>query len=57
MRRCVAYPIYDYTDKIIAGLSITGPSSRITEALMEERGHYLKKAAKDISRRLGYQIE
>jgi len=55
--RCVAYPIYDYTDKIIAGLSITGPSSRITEALMEERGHYLKKAAKDISRRLGYQIE
>lgn len=53
--RCVAYPIYDYTDKIIAGISITGPSIRITEKLLAERGHHLKEAAEEISRRLGHQ--
>ena len=53
--RCVAYPIYDYTDKIVAGLSITGPISRITPQLMQEKGHYLQEAAQEISRRLGYQ--
>ena len=53
--RCLAYPIYNYTGKIVAGISITGPVSRMTRQMIEEKGHYLKEAAEEISERLGYQ--
>ena len=53
--RCLAYPIYNYTGKIVAGISITGPVSRVTRELIQEKGHYLQKAAEEISERLGYQ--
>lgn len=52
--RCVALPIYDYTNNIIAGFSVTGPASRITDAFIETHLPRLFKTSQDISHRLGY---
>ena len=35
--RCVAVPLRDYTGKIVAGLSISGPTSRITDQVVAEK--------------------
>lgn len=51
--RCVAVPIWDYTGKVIAGISITGPAYRIDEEYIERYLPKLKEAASQISRALG----
>lgn len=51
--RCVAFPIYDYTNKVVAGMSITGPSSRLTDSFINSRLQYLDKAATEISQKMG----
>lgn len=52
--RCVAYPLRDYTGEIIAGLSVTGPASRVTdEKIAKDRG-LIERAASEISQELGY---
>ncbi|WP_229717087.1 IclR family transcriptional regulator [Paenibacillus aceti] len=52
--RCVASPIYDYSGKIIAGVSVTGPVTRFTQSFIADRVEYLLKATHDISIKLGY---
>ena len=52
--RCVAYPIRNYTGGIIAGLSITGPATRVTYEFIRKNVHHLKDAADRISETLGY---
>ncbi|WP_080848344.1 IclR family transcriptional regulator [Cytobacillus gottheilii] len=55
--RCIAAPIYDYTGKIIASFSISGPSSRITmERINEELKHKIQETSMNISKQLGYRI-
>ncbi|HEX2770007.1 MAG TPA: IclR family transcriptional regulator C-terminal domain-containing protein, partial [Geobacteraceae bacterium] len=54
--RCIGAPIRDYTRRIIGALSISGPSMRLTDERMEkELIPIVKKAADDISTKLGYQ--
>ncbi len=53
--RCVAFPIYDFTQKIIAGFSITGPVNRITEEFIHTNLPLLKSIASEISGRLSAQ--
>lgn len=53
--RCVAVPIYDYRDKIIAAVSIAGPSDVISRDKDTEVADYLKDISKKISRRMGYK--
>lgn len=53
--RCIAFPIRDYTGKVKAGLSITGPTSRLTDSFIESRLHYLFEFSEAISRKLGYE--
>ena len=53
--RCVAFPIYDYSDRIIAGFSITGPSLRITDYFIEKWTPFLKEASSKLSNSLGYE--
>lgn len=50
--RCVAAPIRDYTGKIIAGISVSGPTSRMTDAYIFSNISYLLDAAEQISLRL-----
>lgn len=52
--RCIALPIYDYTNKIIAGFSVTGASSHITEEFIARNLPLLISTAKKISLQMGY---
>jgi DNA-binding IclR family transcriptional regulator len=51
---CIAVPIFDYTRKIIAGMSVTGPTSRLTKEKMRELIPFLLEQAQELSRILGY---
>lgn len=53
--RCIAFPIRDYTGKIVAGISVTGPVSRLTDELIEKRLKYIFDMSNEISRKLGYK--
>jgi IclR family KDG regulon transcriptional repressor len=52
--RCVAAPIRDYSGKVIAALSIAGPSMRITKERIPELARQVMQAAGEISASLGY---
>ena len=53
--RCVAVPVWDYENKAIAALSVSGPDTRLTDAFIEERLIPEVMAAADkISERLGH---
>lgn len=51
--RCLSYPVYDYTQQLVACLSITGPSIRLSPSVLESKHHYLEETANELSRRLG----
>lgn len=51
---CIAFPIYDYTGKIIAGISVTGPSIRITSEFREKWIPYLRSITSSISRQFSW---
>ncbi len=55
--RCVAFPIRDYTGKVIAGFSVTGPASRLTDAFITPRLPFLKGISDSISEKLGFDGE
>lgn len=52
--RCIALPIRNYTGRVIASISITGPSSRLTVSYIQEIIAYLKSEAAALSAQLGY---
>jgi len=52
--KCVAAPLRDYTNRIVAAMSMSGPVSRMTEKKMEEIRQGLSAAAEQISVALGY---
>lgn len=51
--RCVAVPLRDYTGKIVAGLSVSGPTTRMSREYIQPKLAYLLGVADEISRRLG----
>jgi len=53
--RCVAAPIRDFTNKIIAALSINGTIVKMTDEYIHENLHYLLDTASQISAYLGYE--
>lgn len=52
--RCIAAPIRDHTDRVVAALSITGPSTRITPERFNQLVELVKRAADKISAHLGF---
>lgn len=52
--RCLSYPLYDYTGRIVAGMCVTGPVSRMTDEALAPMHPQLRQAAQEISRLLGY---
>ena len=55
--KCVGVPIRDYSLRVIAGITISGPSSRIGEAKIKpELIELVKETGAEISRRMGYDI-
>ncbi|MDL2264228.1 IclR family transcriptional regulator [Synergistaceae bacterium OttesenSCG-928-I11] len=53
--RCIAAPIRDYTGRIKAGISISGPAVRMTDDHIFEHLPYLLETAEQISVRMGWQ--
>jgi DNA-binding IclR family transcriptional regulator len=51
---CVASPIFNYSQKEIGAISISGPSHRMQEKNLEYLIALMKSTAQQISRRLGY---
>lgn len=51
--RCVAAPIFDSQGDIVAGISVSGPSQRMTKNKVETVGGHVGKAAQEITRQLG----
>lgn len=53
--RCLAVPVYDFSGKIIAGLSITGPIVRVNrQTLTKDRIDNLVRCGMALSAELGY---
>ncbi len=53
--RCVAAPIRDYTGKIVAGVSVSGPVTRMTDAYIDSNLPHLLDTAVQISFRLDWK--
>jgi DNA-binding IclR family transcriptional regulator len=53
--RCVAAPIVDYTGRIAAAISVTGPISRMTYEKINEISDIIAGVAQKISISLGYE--
>lgn len=51
--RCVAAPIFDQFGEAIAGLSLSGPSVRMTAERDSEYGTVVRQAAEEITRAIG----
>jgi IclR family transcriptional regulator, KDG regulon repressor len=51
---CVAVPIFDHLGKVIASISISGPTMRMTEERLEQLKVKMMEAGRNISGRLGY---
>ena len=51
--RCVAAPIRDHSGAVVAAVSISGPTTRVTEASITELAHAVRGCADAISRELG----
>ncbi len=55
--KCIAVPIRDYTRRVVGGISVSGPASRLSsERIERELAPLVKKAGAEISTRLGYEI-
>ena len=51
--RCIAAPVFDHSQNAVAGLSVSGPTSRVSEAKTDELSHAVIQAARDLSAALG----
>jgi DNA-binding IclR family transcriptional regulator len=54
--RCVAAPVRDHRGRVIAAISIAGPSMRVTKERVPELAAHVIQAANDISAKLGYRL-
>ncbi len=53
--RCVAAPIFDHSGKAVYGISISGPTVRMTEEKMQSYIEIIREAADEISKKIGYK--
>ena len=51
--RCIAAPVFDFNGEAIAGISVSGPTSRIEPARLEQLIAPVISAAQDLSLAIG----
>ena len=51
--RCIAAPVFDFNGEVIAGISVSGPTSRIEPARLEELIAPVMNAAQDLTFAIG----
>ncbi len=55
--KCVAVPVFDYTGRVVGGISVSGPAYRMDASRIEEEVvPVLKDVGLKISRKLGYSF-
>lgn len=52
--RCVAAPIFSFDGRVVAGVSVAGPTSRMPRDSLPRFTSKVMTAASEVSRRLGY---
>lgn len=52
--RCVASPVLDARGRVVAGISIAGPTYRVTQDRLDELGARVQTGAHELSKRIGY---
>jgi IclR family KDG regulon transcriptional repressor len=53
--RCVGVPLRDYTGRVVGGISVSGPSFRMTDEMLREKIiPAVKEAGEKVSKRLGF---
>ncbi|HEY8498264.1 MAG TPA: IclR family transcriptional regulator [Limnochordales bacterium] len=52
--RCVGAPVYGHSGKVVASISVSGPIFSFTPDRVDEMGRHVVRAARAISRALGY---
>ena len=52
--RCIAAPVRDYTGKIVAAISVSGPTTRMTDDYILEHLPFLINATKKLSTQIGW---
>lgn len=55
--RCVGAPIFDYRGKVVAGLSVAGPTVRINKDNINKLGKLVMETAGFISKKLGAHVQ
>ena len=55
--RCLAAPIRDYTGNVIAAISVSGPTNRMTMKKIDEFKTYISEISCNISKALGYKTD
>lgn len=53
--RCIAAPVFDATNKVVAAVSISGPYTRLSSDRIVELKPLVKKYSMEISRKMGYE--
>ncbi len=53
--RCVAVPIFDYTGGVVAAISVSGPTIRMTDDRITLLTVRMRQIGKELSARLGYR--
>ncbi|MBW2039651.1 MAG: IclR family transcriptional regulator [Deltaproteobacteria bacterium] len=54
--KCVGVPVWDYTQNVVAGISVAGPAFRLTKEVLEKKIiPAILEAGREISKRLGYE--
>ncbi|AGB42406.1 transcriptional regulator [Halobacteroides halobius DSM 5150] len=52
--RCIAAPIFDYDGDVVAAVSVSGPTMRVTKERISELAKQVRETGLQISYRLGY---
>lgn len=52
--RCVGAPVFDQSGNVAAGISVSGPITRIDKVKLAEIAQAVREGAQTISRNLGY---
>jgi IclR family transcriptional regulator, KDG regulon repressor len=55
--RCLAAPVKDSRGQVVAAISVSGPVQRLSMEVVEQYATFVKEAARQVSRRLGYAEE
>lgn len=55
--RCIAAPVFDYNREVVAGLSVSGPTSRVSVAATDDLAQQVMQAAGELTMAIGGSID